>query len=238
LSVSSPEAFAFSPTDELLARLLANCCVPPIQRHRLEHLAVTDDLTLALNSRALVPRLLEEMARAERTDAPLSIAMLDLDHFKRVNDTYGHAVGDRVLRAFAERVRVDTRLVDVLVRYGGEEFVLIMPHTDAVQASVIAERLRKHAAHEPLAVTRAHDREGILQTASIGVVTWNGRESPKALVRRADRAMYEAKRRGRNAVVVGERAGATSSEPARRRPSRRASQMPSRRSSRGRPSRT
>jgi two-component system, cell cycle response regulator len=198
LSVSSPEVNAFSPTDELLARLLANCSVGPIQRARLERLAVTDDLTLAFNGRYLASHLVEEMERARRSDTALSMLLMDLDHFKLVNDKHGHAVGDQVLRVFVERVRAATRKVDVLVRRGGEEFVLLMPTTTMAQAKVIAERVRRHASDEPVVVGSVR----VTQTASIGVATWDGREPADALQRRADEAMYDAKQRGRNRVEL------------------------------------
>lgn len=196
LSVSSPETNAFSPTDELLARLLANCSVGPIQRARLERLAVTDDLTLAFNGRYLASRLVEEMERARRSETPLSLLLMDLDHFKLVNDKHGHAVGDQVLRGFVDRVRAATRRVDVLVRRGGEEFVLLMPSTTMAQARVIAERVRRHASDEPVVVGPAR----VTQTVSIGIATWDGREQADAFQRRADEAMYDAKQRGRNRV--------------------------------------
>jgi two-component system, cell cycle response regulator len=197
LSVSSPEVNAFSQTDELLARLLANCSVAPIQRSRLERLAVTDDLTLAFNGRYLASRLVEELERARRSAAPLSLLWMDLDHFKRVNDTHGHPLGDQVLRTFVERVRAATRRVDILVRRGGEEFVLLMPATSTAQAKVIAERVRASAA-EPVVVGNVR----LTQTVSIGIATWNGRESPEALQKRADEAMYFAKQSGRNRVEL------------------------------------
>ncbi|MGO9713564.1 MAG: diguanylate cyclase [Polyangiaceae bacterium] len=202
LSVSSPEVHAFSETDELLARLLANCSVGPIQRSRLERLAVTDDLTLAYNSRYLPARLLEEMERSRRSGDALSILLLDLDFFKKVNDTYGHAVGDQVLRGFVDRVRAATRRVDLLVRRGGEEFVLIMPATTTREASIIAERVRKEVGERPIEAGDAR----VSQTASIGVATWDGRETPQALEKRADAAMYVAKAEGRDRVVVSKRA--------------------------------
>jgi diguanylate cyclase (GGDEF)-like protein len=197
LSVSSPEVNAFSPTDELLARLLANCSVAPIQRSRLERLAVTDDLTLAFNGRYLASRMLEELERARRASSPLSLLWMDLDHFKHVNDRYGHPVGDQVLRTFVERVRAATRRVDILVRRGGEEFVLLMPATTTAQAKVIAERVRAHVA-EPVAVGNIR----LEQTVSIGIATWNGRESAESLQTRADEAMYFAKQSGRNRVEL------------------------------------
>jgi two-component system, cell cycle response regulator len=201
LAVSSPEVDAFSETDELLARLLANCSVGPIQRARLERLAVTDDLTLAYNSRYLPARLLEEMERSRRSGDPLSVLLIDLDFFKRVNDTHGHAVGDHVLRAFVERVRSATRRVDLLVRRGGEEFVLIMPATTSIEACTIAERVRQQVSERAIEAGEAQ----IKQTASIGVATWDGRESPEALEKRADAAMYVAKAEGRDRVVLSKR---------------------------------
>jgi diguanylate cyclase (GGDEF)-like protein len=209
LSVSSPEVSSFSETDELLARLLANCSVGPIQRARLERLAVTDDLTLAFNARYLPARLLEEMERSRRSGDALSVLLVDLDHFKKVNDTYGHAVGDQVLRGFVERVRSATRRVDLLVRRGGEEFVLIMPATTPREAAIIAERVRQQVAERPIDAGEA----SVAQTASIGVATWDGRESPQALEKRADAAMYMAKEKGRNRVVLSKHAN--SSPPAR-----------------------
>jgi two-component system cell cycle response regulator len=124
---------------------------------------------------------------------------MDLDHFKSVNDKYGHATGDAVLRMFADRVRKAVRRVDVLVRRGGEEFVLIMPATGATQAHATGNRIQVTLHAEPF------DAEGgvhIRQTVSIGVATWDKRETPEQLERRADEAMYEAKRLGRNRVVV------------------------------------
>lgn len=123
---------------------------------------------------------------------------LDLDHFKRVNDRYGHATGDVVLRMFADRVRKAVRRVDVLVRRGGEEFVLIMPSTGATQAHATGHRIQQTLHEAPFEVESAR----IDQTVSIGVATWDKRETPEELERRADEAMYEAKRLGRNRVVV------------------------------------
>jgi two-component system, cell cycle response regulator len=201
LAVSSPEPDAFSETDELLARLLANCSVGPIQRARLERLAVTDDLTLAYNNRYLPARLLEEMERSRRSGDALSVLLIDLDFFKKVNDTHGHAVGDQVLRGFVERVRAATRRVDLLVRRGGEEFVLIMPATTTREASIIAERVRREVGDRPIEAGDAR----VTQTASIGIATWDGRETPQALEKRADAAMYIAKTEGRDRIVVSKR---------------------------------
>jgi two-component system cell cycle response regulator len=199
LSVSSARPGAFGEEDERLARLLASCSVPALERARLEELAVTDSLTLAYNGRYLLPRLLAEMDRARHAGHALSVAMLDLDHFKLANDTLGHAVGDILLRVFADRVREKTRRSDVLVRRGGEEFVLVLPSTPCAQAIALADRIRQAVA-EPVEA-RAPDRQ-LSQTVSIGVAAWDGASSAEDLVNRADVAMYEAKRGGRNRVVA------------------------------------
>lgn len=200
LSASSSVPRAFDDSHERLVRLLAACSVPALERARLVRLAVTDDLTLAYNGRYLLPRLEQELERARAAaGAPVSVAMLDLDHFKRVNDTYGHARGDGVLRAFADRVRDKTRRSDLLVRRGGEEFVLVLPATDAARALALAERIRLAVGGEPMPVG---DGATVVQTVSAGVATWDGAESAEALLHRADVALYEAKGAGRDRVIA------------------------------------
>lgn len=201
LAVSAPEPSAFREQDQLLASLLANCAVPAIERARLERLAVTDASTRAFNRRYFEPRLRDELARSHRSGSPLSILVMDLDHFKRVNDRHGHAAGDAVLRAFANRVRQATRRQDVLVRWGGEEFVLIMPDTGRDTACTVAERIRAESAATNFAVG---DGSEVRQTVSIGVATWDGTEVAQELEQRADAAMYAAKRAGRNRVEVAQ----------------------------------
>jgi diguanylate cyclase (GGDEF)-like protein len=202
LSVSRAHREPFDDRDELMTRLLANCAVPAFERARLERLAVTDPHTRAFNRRYLVPRLIEEMARVARQGGALSLLLMDLDHFKRVNDEHGHAAGDRVLREFADRVRHATRVQDALVRWGGEEFVLVMPDTERGRAREVAERIRAATADAAFEIGNGDTR--IAQTVSIGQVTWNGRETPEELEQRADQAMYAAKRAGRDRVVSAE----------------------------------
>ncbi len=146
LSVSSPERRAFrrptaprAPARELLARRRSSArgCAAS---------AMTDDLTLAYNQRYLSPRVNEEIERARRSGQPLAMLLLDLDHFKLVNDQHGHDAGDMVLRLFADRVRSIVRRVDVFIRRGGEEFVLLMPATALEQARNTAERIRRNLA--------------------------------------------------------------------------------------------
>ncbi len=200
LSASSPRPKAFTMDDHLMVRLLANTCTPPIERARLRRLALTDDLTLAYNQRYLSPRFNEEIERARRSGAPLSVMLLDLDHFKKVNDDYGHDAGDAVLRMFADRVRRAVRRVDVFIRRGGEEFLLVMPSTTLEQARATGERIRQSVSEADFDV--GDGGMHLHQTVSIGVACWDFKESPEALQRRADAAMYQAKDQGRDRVVV------------------------------------
>ena len=199
LSVSSPNVAAFSADDELLARLLANCSVPAIERSRLERLSATDEMTLAFTSRYLLPRVNEEMERARGSKSAVALLSMDLDRFRHVNESYGQPVGDRVLCIFVERVREAARAFDVLVRSAGDQFTLLMPQTTKEDASATAERLRKHigeSAMEPM------PSAFLTQTVSIGVATWDGKESAEELREGADFAMREAKERGRDCVVA------------------------------------
>ncbi len=201
LSVASPDTEAFSEDDQLLVRLLANCCAPPIERARLRRLAMTDDLTLTYNHRYFSPRFNEELERSRRTGHPVSLLIMDLDLFKRVNDTFGHAVGDAVLRTFCDRVRSFVRKLDVFIRRGGEEFLLVMPATTLEQAKATAERIRRRIGESPF---DAGSGEALKQTVSLGVATWDGRESPEAFEKRADQALYGAKHMGRDRVSVAQ----------------------------------
>lgn len=197
LSASSGEARCFSELHRDLAQLLANCTVPAIESARLAHLAITDDLTRAYNVRYLGNRLSEEVSRARRYGDGFALLMMDLDHFKRVNDRHGHPVGDEVLRGFADRVRAEVRGPDVLIRRGGEEFLLLMPSTSMPEASAVAERIRAAVSAEPIP-TAAGD---VTITVSIGVATWQADEEGGATESRADTALYRAKETGRDRVV-------------------------------------
>ena len=198
LSLSAAQRAAFDAGDEAAAALLASTAAQALVADELRRMAVTDSQTGAFNHRHLRPRLSEEMERARRTGEPLSLLLLDLDHFKAVNDAHGHVVGDAVLRAFADRVRESVRSVDVLVRRGGEEFVLVLPGTALRRARGVAERVRRGLAERPLLV---FEDLTVRQSVSIGVACWDREESPQALDERADHAMYEAKEGGRDRVV-------------------------------------
>jgi len=160
--------------------------------------AITDPLTGIYNRRGLFQIGEFEFARAHRINRPFSAMILDIDHFKRVNDHYGHATGDQALRHLAERCRKGSRAIDLVGRYGGEEFVLLLTETHIGTARVVAERLRQSITDEPL-----QTESGPLRiTVSIGVAEARDTESLKELIERADEALYEAKRNGRNQVVV------------------------------------
>jgi len=159
-------------------------------------LSLSDSLTGVGNRRALEKALTLETNRAARTGESLCALMADLDHFKRINDGFGHDVGDKVLAAFGDLLRQQTRGTDIVARFGGEEFVVLMPHTDLEHATETAERIRqalRSARFEPLPDA---------VTVSIGVAELSENESGDALLRRADKALYEAKESGRNRVVA------------------------------------
>lgn len=169
-----------------------------LQQREAEILALSlrDPLTGVGNRRALEQALALETSRAERTGESLCALMADIDHFKRVNDTYGHEAGDKVLAAFGDLLRRQTRATDVVARFGGEEFVVLMPHTDIERATDTAERIR-----EALASSRFEPLPGPV-TVSVGVAELAADESGESLLRRADMALYEAKQSGRNRVVA------------------------------------
>jgi diguanylate cyclase (GGDEF)-like protein len=165
---------------------------------QVQRLASRDELTRALNRRSLVAALERERNRAERSGAPFCIAMIDLDHFKQVNDTFGHAAGDAVLRTFASTVHDTMRATDVFGRYGGEEFLLILVGTPTGPALEAVERVR-------LAVA-ARDWRPIVPdarvTMSAGIAGFRKGETVEQLLYRADQALYQAKKAGRNRTVV------------------------------------
>ena len=164
-------------------------------------MAVTDPLTGLHNRRYLESHLDNLVARANAGGKAISVMMLDLDHFKSVNDTYGHAAGDEVLKEFGNRLRQGLRGIDLASRYGGEEFVVAMPDTDGETAKMVADRLRKFVAAEPFRIDEGG--KTIPVTVSIGVTASSGNsESSKSMLERADRGLYLAKDGGRNRMVA------------------------------------
>lgn len=166
-------------------------------RAELERLSRHDPLTGLLNRREFDERAAREVRRALRRRSPTCLAMLDLDHFKTVNDRYGHAVGDRVLCRVAQILRAQLRRDDVVARYGGEEFIVLLPETGIEESAAVIERVRVAAASEPWAELQ----EGLLLTLSAGVASLAANEGLEAAIVRADRLLYEAKRQGRNRLV-------------------------------------
>jgi diguanylate cyclase (GGDEF)-like protein len=163
----------------------------------ISRLAATDELTELFNRRYFNERLAAGISAARRHDYPLSMIMIDLDHFKVVNDTFGHNEGDKVLRAFADLLREMIRVEDVAARWGGEEFIIILPHTSSDAAAALAERIRIAFEQQSGCVTQ------ISLSASFGVVQLHDTDDAEALIRRADDALYQAKHEGRNMVIVG-----------------------------------
>ncbi len=161
-------------------------------------LAVVDPLTGLNNRRYFETHLAALVGQAADRGRPLSLMILDIDHFKEVNDTYGHEAGDRVLKGFAERVRKVIRVPDLVCRLGGEEFVIVMPDTNLDLAAKIAERVRSEVQRERFAVT--DDGSRIAVTVSIGLAERGHDGEPGRLFRRADRALYRSKSSGRNRV--------------------------------------
>lgn len=155
---------------------------------RMQQLAREDALTGAVNRRGLNEVVPIEFARAQRSGAPLTLVMIDLDHFKRYNDRRGHPAGDAVLRGAAQAWLRQLRPTDLLARYGGEEFTLVLPTTDARQAQQLVDRLR----------APVPDR----QTFSAGIATWDGLESATEILQRADAALLQAKKAGRNRTMI------------------------------------
>jgi len=203
--------FIRKPADEteLVARLDAGRRVVLLEQSlrdantQIERLSVTDPLLGIFNRRYLHERLPLETARARRYGQSLSLVMSDLDHFKKINDTYGHQTGDAVLQHAVALTRRALRQSDWMARYGGEEFVIVLPETQLLGAHAVAERMRRLCADTAVELADTH----LVVTASFGVATIDGvapsNEDGEALLRQADEALYESKQAGRNRVTCG-----------------------------------
>jgi two-component system cell cycle response regulator len=162
-------------------------------------LAVTDDLTGLYNRRYFDRHLGVMLGKAQAQERDMAVMILDIDHFKAVNDSYGHDIGDAVLREFSLRLKRNIRGVDLACRFGGEEFVVLMPDTDFRQAEAVAERVREAVAERGFEVGTARP---LTVTVSVGVTLNESlSDTPETLIKRADVALYRAKREGRNRVV-------------------------------------
>ena len=192
---------------ELLARVRIHTKLKLLQDEmlvknaQLEALSVTDSLTGLSNRRRLMSRLEEEVYRSRRQKSPLSVVMIDIDHFKQVNDQHGHAMGDQVLRNIGEMLLATVRATDLAARYGGEELTVVLPHTDAAGAIQFAEALRQRFAD----LDHVLDGVTLKRTASLGVACRDGQEeepNAEGLLKQADEALYRAKQGGRNRVEL------------------------------------
>jgi diguanylate cyclase (GGDEF)-like protein len=164
----------------------------------LEKLSITDQLTQTYNRRYFEQCINGLTAIEKRNPKSLSLIMVDIDHFKRVNDVYGHTTGDIVLQEFAKILKLQIRESDVLARLGGEEFVLVLPETNSEGASILAQRVRKSVEQKIFMI----DKSPIGITASIGIAEFQPQHSVKEFLDRADGALYKAKNTGRNKIVV------------------------------------
>lgn len=180
---------------------LASTLVFPLRNAKLYQTALQsalkDELTGFGNKRALDASLHREAELSQRHDRPLSIAMIDADHFKRINDLHGHLAGDKVLRELANTIKRWARQSDLCFRYGGEEFLVILDDTDSVQALKVAERIRQAVERHVF----THNDKIIPVTVSLGTATWKKGELLETFKERADNSLYTAKRNGRNTVV-------------------------------------
>jgi diguanylate cyclase (GGDEF)-like protein len=191
---------------ELLARVRVHYRLKMLQdelreaNKRLEALADTDGLTHLFNRRYFDAVLKRELQRTARYKTPLGVVLLDLDHFKNVNDNFGHLMGDEVLRNVASVVAASVRVTDSAARYGGEEFGIVFTQTAGQGVSEVTERLRARLAEFP----HQHESGPLQCTASFGISLCDGRDTPTptAMIQRADRALYRAKNTGRNRVVL------------------------------------
>jgi diguanylate cyclase (GGDEF)-like protein len=171
-----------------------------LQNARLYELAMVDGLTGLFVRRYFDARLDEEVERSKRFGSDFSVVMMDIDDFKHLNDSFGHPVGDRLLRGIAETIRRQMRAVDTAARYGGEEFAMILPRTSMVDGYNQAERIRQQIADYRFTA----DDQVLSVTASFGIASFpeSGAEDAESLIRLADRALYRAKRTGKNRVEL------------------------------------
>jgi diguanylate cyclase (GGDEF)-like protein len=186
--------------DELIARVKVHLKLKLLQ-DRLREASITDFLTRRFNRRHFMELFYAELERSKCHGQPLSLLILDIDHFKRVNDTLGHTAGDHILVQVATRVRENVRAEDVVGRYGGEEFVILLPQIGPEGGMIAAEKVRQAVASTPFG-----DKVATTVTISVGVVSYDGRRPTTAtidtLLMLADRALYAAKEKGRNRVEV------------------------------------
>ena len=162
--------------------------------------SMLDPLTKIYNRKAFDEGLLRTITEADESGKPLALLLLDIDHFKNFNDTYGHQTGDQVLRLVAMTLKSNIKGRDIVARYGGEEFAAILPTTDLDGATILAENIRKAIQAKELLKRSTNEKLGRI-TASVGIAVYRPGETPSALIERADRCLYAAKHAGRNCVI-------------------------------------
>jgi two-component system, cell cycle response regulator len=204
---SGADDYVTKPFDqhELKVRLRAGTRIIDLQRElvaakdALREQATKDFLTRIWNRSSILDILQRELSRGARENRPVGVVLADLDHFKSVNDTYGHFAGDAVLREFSRRMQASMRPYDGIGRYGGEEFLVVLPGSDDASTAMLAERMRSALDHAPMEI---NDEQRVV-TCSFGATCWQpGMDlDSEMLIRVADDALYEAKRQGRNRVV-------------------------------------
>jgi diguanylate cyclase (GGDEF)-like protein len=196
---------AFNEEDLQLAQAFATHAVAVLERvalseqmDKLKKLSITDDLTGLLNRRYLLDRMEEEISRSQRYNRQMSVLMLDLDHFKQFNDNFGHPTGDRILEGVAVTIMNSIRTIDIAARYGGDEFVVVLPETDTGMALLIAERLRSSIAETPPVAVR-DSASPLRLTVSIGIACCPQHSATvEGLLKCVDEALYRAKDKGKN----------------------------------------
>jgi diguanylate cyclase (GGDEF)-like protein len=211
LALESSHPGAFAQNDVQPLESVADICAAAIQNaryfDRIRHMAYVDGLTGIFNRRYFEMRITEEIERVRRYENALALVMVDIDHFKRLNDEFGHLLGDEVLRQVSKLFEQNLRKADIVCRYGGEEFVLLMPQTTLEHALTAAEKIRKTVASWTF--------PGVARpvTISLGVASFPADgDSRDALVSAADRALYAAKQGGRNRVVVASKQAVSSAK--------------------------
>lgn len=198
-----PIIFFFGALFVLLVCYMAYSTTKELKRViELEHETITDPLLGICNRRFIDRRLSEEVERAKRHRLDLAVMLLDIDYFKKVNDTWGHQNGDLVLKNIALLLHSNLRQSDLLARYGGEEFVVVSPHTPKTEVLVVAERLRKSVEQATILLNGENGQHELKVTISIGVsYLYQPTDKPEELIMRADKALYMAKKKGRNMVL-------------------------------------
>jgi diguanylate cyclase (GGDEF)-like protein len=199
LIVASSAPRTFDPSRLPLVRAMSNHIGSAFENATLYHIAITDELTGLYSNRHFRQMIVRRYAALQQFAEKMTLLMVDIDNFKKVNDTYGHPVGDAILRDVASCITASIREGDMAFRYGGEEFTIILPATDTGGGLIAAERLRALVEHYPFKA----DQQVLKVTVSIGLAAWPASaDSIKDIIREADRAMYDAKRQGKNRVVV------------------------------------